>query len=618
MSDLQGKTILVTRAAHQAEKFVKLIEEAGGHALVFPTIEIQPPSSWEACDRAIQSLKEYDCLIATSSNGAEYFLRRIVQLELSPVEVLATQRIFVVGEKTKEIFDQWGLEVEAMPEKATGIELASLLTGKDVSGKRFIFPHGNIAQDTIHRMLTAAGALVDGICVYETHAPSQHDIAPLLSKILGNEVDVITFTSPSTVRHFAALFSHDQMHQIHGRTRFAVIGPVTAEACSSLGFPSHITATNSTVESLIAAIASSNHSEHTSPSASHPSGLQNDLVIRAAYRKPVPRTPIWIMRQAGRYLPEYRAIRAKADFLTLCKTPELAAEVTIQPVDIIDVDAAIIFSDILVVPEAMGMELIVEEGKGGPQFPNPVRTKAAIEKLIVPDPTDKLRFVLDAVSLTRTQLAGRVPLIGFAGAPWTLAAYMIEGRGSKTFRHAKEMLYREPQLMHQLLERVTLSVIAYLKAKIEAGAQLIQLFDTWGGLLAQSAFEEFSLRYIREVVSGVRQAGVPVIVFCKDCAHSLKEIGASGCDVVGLDWTTDIGEARRLLEDRVSLQGNMDPVILYAAPDRIRSEAAAILKRFGRGDGHIFNLGHGINPDVPVEHVKELVKAVREESRSFH
>ncbi|TAK59953.1 MAG: uroporphyrinogen decarboxylase, partial [Bacteroidetes bacterium] len=317
----------------------------------------------------------------------------------------------------------------------------------------------------------------------------------------------------------------------------------------------------------------------------------NDIFLKACFRQPVSRTPVWFMRQAGRYLPEYRAVRATTDFLTLCKTPELAAEVTIQPVDILNVDAAIIFSDILVVPEAMGMELIVEEGKGGPRFPTPIRTASEIESLIMPDPDEKLRYVMDALRLTRKQLKGTVPLIGFSGSPWTLASYMVEGKGSKNFRYIKELLYNEPAIAHRLLGKIAASVSHYLSAQIEAGAQAIQIFDTWGGILTQDAFEEFSLRYIKQVIEETNHTNVPVIVFCKDCGHSLEKIAASGCDVVGLDWTIDIGNARNSIGKTVALQGNMDPTILYAKPERIREEVKNILRKFGKGTGHIFNLG---------------------------
>lgn len=348
--------------------------------------------------------------------------------------------------------------------------------------------------------------------------------------------------------------------------------------------------------------------------------MQNDLFLKACLRQPVPRTPVWIMRQAGRYLPEYRAIRQKVDFLTLCKTPELAAQVTLQPVEIVGVDAAIIFSDILVLPEAMGMPLLVEEGKGGPRFPRPVRSASEIETLLVPDPADRLRFVLEALTLARKQLNGKVPLIGFSGSPWTLGAYMIEGRGSKTFRHAKEMLYGSPKQLHALLDKLAKAVALYLSAQIEAGAQAIQIFDTWGGILTQDAFEEFSLRYIRQVIGETKTNGAPIIVFCKDCGHSLDKIADSrtGCQVVGLDWTIDIGKARSLVGKQVALQGNLDPIVLYSTPEKIRDEVKSILRKFGSGAGHIFNLGHGILPDIPVEHVKELVSAVREESAHYH
>jgi uroporphyrinogen decarboxylase len=283
------------------------------------------------------------------------------------------------------------------------------------------------------------------------------------------------------------------------------------------------------------------------------------------------------------------------------------------------VDAAIIFSDILVIPEAMGMELIVEEGKGGPRFPAPLRSTAAIDRLIVPDPNEKLKFVMDALRLTRSRLNNSVPLIGFSGSPWTLAAYMIEGSGSKSFRYAKELMFDHPAQMHKLLEKLTTSIIAYLNAQIEAGAQAVQIFDTWGGILSQDAFSEFSLRYIEQIVAGVRDAGdVPVIVFCKDCGHSLAKIAATGCEVVGLDWTMDIRRSRELIGSSTALQGNLDPTLLYASPERIREEVRSILKKYGRGPGHIFNLGHGIHPDIPVEHARAFIQAVKEESAAFH
>lgn len=346
--------------------------------------------------------------------------------------------------------------------------------------------------------------------------------------------------------------------------------------------------------------------------------MTNDLFLRACQREPIERTPVWMMRQAGRYLPEYRAVRAKHDFLTLCKTPELAAEVSIQPVELLDVDACIIFSDILVVPEAMGMELVVEEGKGGPRFPHPLRSRADIDALKVPDPNRELKYVMEALRLTRKQLNGRVPLIGFAGSPWTLATYMVEGKGSKTFRHIKEVVYNSPRDAHALLEKLARSVASYLNAQIEAGAQAIQIFDTWGGILPQEEFREFSLRSINQVIQLLRRNNVPVILFCKDCGHSLEAIADLRPDVVSLDWTVDIGKARDMVGSYVALQGNMDPALLYASPERIRSAVQKILEKFGKGSGHIFNLGHGILPDVAVEHAKALVQAVKSESPKYH
>jgi uroporphyrinogen decarboxylase len=346
--------------------------------------------------------------------------------------------------------------------------------------------------------------------------------------------------------------------------------------------------------------------------------MTNDLFLRACRREEVERTPVWMMRQAGRYLPEYRAIRSKVDFLTLCKTPDLAAEVSLQPVEIVGVDACIIFSDILVVPEAMGMNLFIEDGLGGPRFEHPIRSHEDIVKLAVPDPNRELKFVMDALRLTRNQLDGRVPLIGFAGSPWTLATYMVEGKGSKNFRAIKEMIYSNPKEAHLLLDKLARSVAAYLSAQIEAGAQAVQLFDTWGGILPPDEFKEFSLRYIEQVLTLLKRNGAATIVFCKDCGHSLELIADSGCDVVGLDWSIDIAKARMMVGSYVALQGNLDPVMLYAPPERIHEGVKILLQKFGNGSGHIVNLGHGILPDTPVEHAKAFVQAVKEESVKYH
>lgn len=347
------------------------------------------------------------------------------------------------------------------------------------------------------------------------------------------------------------------------------------------------------------------------------SELKNDLFLRACKRQDVERTPIWIMRQAGRYLPEYRAVRAKSDFLTMCKTPELAAEVTIQPVDLIGVDAAILFSDILVIPEAMGMHLEMNEGKG-PVFPNPIRTIDDAKKLKDIDPTKELKYVLDAVTLTKKNLDNRVPLIGFSGSPWTLLTYMVEGKGSKNFSEVKKMLYNNPELTHSILEKLSNTIAKYLSAKIEAGCNAVQIFDTWGGILSQKDFEEFSLQYVEKIISKIKRKDEPVIFFAKGVHYNLSKLASIGADVLGLDWTMDLGKVRKEVGDKVALQGNLDPTVLYADKSYIKKEVKNVLASFGQGNGHVFNLGHGVLPDINPENVKALVQFVKEESKAFH
>ena len=352
------------------------------------------------------------------------------------------------------------------------------------------------------------------------------------------------------------------------------------------------------------------------------SPLKNDRFLRALQKQPVDRTPIWIMRQAGRYLPEYKATREKAgDFMTLCSTPDLACEVTLQPLDRFDLDAAILFSDILTVPDAMGLGLYFEEGEG-PKFKHPIRTEKQIKNLPNPDPEDELKYVMDAVRTIRRELDGRVPLIGFSGSPWTLATYMIEGGSSKTFSKSKTMLFNEPELAHLLLKKITDSVVSYLNAQVAAGAQALMIFDTWGGSLSPEMYRNFSLHYMKDIVSRITRENdgrkVPVILFTKGGGMWLNDLADSGCDGLGLDWTTDIAQARQQVGDRVALQGNMDPNTLAASPEVIRKEAAKILQSYGSGSGHVFNLGHGITPDINPEHVAVLVDAVHELSEPYH
>jgi uroporphyrinogen decarboxylase len=350
--------------------------------------------------------------------------------------------------------------------------------------------------------------------------------------------------------------------------------------------------------------------------------LKNDRFLRALLRQPVDVTPVWMMRQAGRYLPEYRAIRAQAgDFLDLCRNPELACEVTLQPLRRFALDAAILFSDILTIPDAMGIGLYFEQGEG-PRFRKPVRTAADVAALPVVKSEQDLSYVMDAVRLIRHELNGSVPLIGFSGSPWTIATYMVEGGSSKDFSVIKRMMMATPGLLHELLEKIALSVIDYLNAQIRAGVQAVQLFDTWGGVLSPPAYQEFSLRYMRRIIEGlVREhegRKVPVIVFTKNGGLWLENIAAIGGDCVGLDWTIDIGEARSRIGHKVALQGNMDPAVLYASPARIREEVLHILTRFGYGDGHVFNLGHGIHQHVDPDHAAAFIDAVHELSAQFH
>ena len=350
--------------------------------------------------------------------------------------------------------------------------------------------------------------------------------------------------------------------------------------------------------------------------------LKNDRFLRALMRQPVDVTPVWMMRQAGRYLPEYRESRARAgDFMGLCMNPEMACEVTLQPLERYPLDAAILFSDILTIPDAMGQGLYFETGEG-PRFRKRIDTAADIDALPVPDPEKDLGYVMDAVRTIRRELNGRVPLIGFSGSPWTLATYMVEGGSSKDFRKTKAMLYDQPEAMHRLLDKLAESVTSYLNGQILAGAQAVQIFDTWGGNLSSDAYQTFSLAYMRKIVSGLIREHegrrVPVILFTKNGGLWLESIADAGADALGLDWTMDIGVARARVGSRVALQGNMDPSVLYASPDAIRAEVARILASYGKGNGHVFNLGHGITPEVDPAHAGAFIAAVHELSAVYH
>ncbi|MFZ7155774.1 uroporphyrinogen decarboxylase [Avibacterium avium] len=350
--------------------------------------------------------------------------------------------------------------------------------------------------------------------------------------------------------------------------------------------------------------------------------LKNDRYLRALLREPVDMTPVWMMRQAGRYLPEYKATRAQAgDFMSLCRNAELACEVTLQPLRRYDLDAAILFSDILTIPDAMGLGLSFGAGEG-PKFAHPIENKSAVENLSIPDPEQELQYVMNAVRTIRRELKGEVPLIGFSGSPWTLATYMVEGGSSKAFTKIKKMLYTEPQTLHLLLDKLADSVALYLNAQIKAGAQSVMIFDTWGGVLAHREYLEFSLQYMQKIVENLIRHNegrkVPVTLFTKGGGLWLENIANTGCDAVGLDWTVDLADAKKRIGHKVALQGNMDPSVLYASPARIEQEVRSILADFGEGSGHVFNLGHGIHQDVPEISPKIFVDAIHQYSQPYH
>jgi uroporphyrinogen decarboxylase len=348
--------------------------------------------------------------------------------------------------------------------------------------------------------------------------------------------------------------------------------------------------------------------------------LSPHRLIRALFRQPVDRTPVWIMRQAGRYLPEYCVTRKKAgSFLQLCKTPELACEVTLQPLHRFDLDAAIVFSDILTIPDAMGLGLYFVEGEG-PKFSKPLKTAADILALHVPDPMIELSYVCDAIALCKRELHDKVPLIGFSGSPWTLACYMLEGGSSREFKQIKALLYQEPKTLHHLLDTLTLTITHYLNAQIAAGAQVLMIFDTWGGLLTPAAYRLCSLHYMTQIIANITRAyqQIPVVLFTKGGGLWLETIASSGCDAIGLDWTIELGEARQRVGNKVALQGNMDPAVLYGSEKCILEEISSVLNSYGPGTGHVFNLGHGISPHTSPENVKFFVEAVHTLSPDFH
>lgn len=348
--------------------------------------------------------------------------------------------------------------------------------------------------------------------------------------------------------------------------------------------------------------------------------VSQSLFLKSLRREPVSRTPVWVMRQAGRYLPEYKKVRAKAgDFMTLCRTPELACEVTLQPLRRFDLDAAILFSDILTIPDAMGLGLQFKEGEG-PQFSCPIRDTKAVDAINITQAAESLDYVMAAAAKIRENMPRDLPLIGFSGSPWTLACYMIEGRGSRDFKHVLRFLYEQPEAMHVLLQKLTASVIDYLCQQVKAGVNALMVFDTWGGILTTPNFKAFSCDYLGEITQQLKalHPDIPIILFTKGGGQWLPTLADTNCDGLGLDWTCDLGRARREVGSRVALQGNLDPAVLLSSPEVIEREVARVLEAYGPGPGHIFNLGHGITPDVPPEHLKVMVDAVHTLSERYH
>ncbi|PPI88982.1 uroporphyrinogen decarboxylase [Candidatus Pantoea edessiphila] len=350
--------------------------------------------------------------------------------------------------------------------------------------------------------------------------------------------------------------------------------------------------------------------------------LKNDRYLRAILRKPVDVTPVWMMRQAGRYLPEYKKIRAKFNnFLSLCKNVDIACEITLQPLRRYNLDAAIVFSDILIIPDAMGLGLHFDE-KNGPIFLHPITCQADVDRLPVHDPEQELSYVMNTIRMIHKNLKGEVPLLGFSGSPWTLATYMVEGGSSKVFNKIKKLMYSEPIILHKILNKLTENIILYLNAQICAGVQSVMLFDTWGGILNWSAYREFSLYYLHKIIDNLIRTNkgcyIPIVLFTKGGNQWLEDMAEIGCDALGIDWTINIGDARRRVGDKVAIQGNMDPSILYSSPLRIEKEVETILKSFGKGSGHIFNLGHGIHCDTPPENAGIFIESVHKLSRIWH
>ncbi|MGI8469195.1 MAG: uroporphyrinogen decarboxylase [Pyrinomonadaceae bacterium] len=605
------KKILVIR---KFDIFSGILAENNYEIVNFPLIETKTIEDLSEFQMRLLQLENYDGIFLTSRHAA-----RILAENLREKNINFSGKIYVLGKRGFDLLKNENLDLFFDETANTTREMLEKIPAKDLKNKRFLFLRGEKSLRVVPEFL-AKIAPVDETIVYETQkiAVGIAKIKAIREKFEAGEIIAACFFSPSAAASFIEQFGAKILHQI----KVATIGKTTAEFFETRNLKADFVSSKATAENfafeLIEYLQNGKWKMENKRQILHfPFSIMKDsLFIRACKKQKTERTPVWIMRQAGRYLPEYRAIRQKYDFLTMCKTPELASEVTVQPIDIIKTDAAILFSDILVIPEAMGMRLEIIESKG-PVFDEPIRSLEQIEKLQTENIVERLNYVLQAVKMTKEKLNNRVPLIGFSGSPWTLAAYMVEGCGSKNFEIIKSFIYNEPQAAHKLLRILADSVIEYLNAKIRAGCDAVQIFDTWASILSPTDFEEFSLSYIRYICENLETRGAPVIVFAKGIS-SYKNLAQLECDVLGVDWTRSIGDVRAEIDGGKALQGNLDPTVLFAPKEKIRAETERVLQSYGRGAGHIFNLGHGITPKTPVENVKYFVECVKELSAKYH
>ncbi len=615
---------MLCRRPEQAREMVLALQQAKAWPLVFSTFTLEPLGLSEEEQSAMDNLAAFDWLFLGSENGVQFFAHFLNVLGILAAS-LRNLKIGVVGGKTAK---RWQKEFPAFPvhQRADNMqqlidEVVRLEKGRKLT---ILNPTSRQSLQNI-KVKIPVGVTLQRIPLYQTVKNSVLDPAEL-EFVRSGAYDAIYFSAPSAFDFFVELAG---MEPLRKGAAICVAGKTTAGHIEEAGLAVDIVPEKPDAESVVRALESYFNGETQVSSEIKDMGgnhymtdekttkIENDLFIKACFRQPVERTPVWMMRQAGRYLPEYQAVRAKYDFITMYKTPEAAAAVTLQPVDILGVDAAILFSDILVIPEAMGMELQFTEGKG-PVFPDPIRKNEQVSGLRLVEPESDLKFVMDAIRLLRKELNGRVPLIGFSGAPWTLATYMVEGQGSKNFLEIKKWRFANPENLQLLLKKITDAVIAYLKAQTSAGAQALQLFDTWAGILDPQGFREFALPHVKRIIEEVRTPGIPVIYFAKGAGPWLDVLAECGADVLGIDWTMDIGAVRSAVGHRFALQGNLDPTALFSSPQVIRSEVKKILQKFGNGSGHIFNLGHGILPKTPVDNARAFIESVKEESRAFH